>query len=181
VSRGSEEPDRKSCLTEHGTVDATGALCTKGGLVTPQSQEISVELSCLDMSVPLPVIQLAALEGRCVSRIGQFILDVRVVQTDKLRQKFPPAFSDEMGQLGMVIRKKQKRCRGRKFLTLEQHGCSRCQKQQSRHRPPATRIAELMTTQAFGGIRDLIVVLQKQDRRRPRQVQTWSSPTLPLP
>jgi hypothetical protein len=119
VPRGPKEPDRKGCLAEHRTVDATGALCTKGGRVAPQPQEIHVELLCFDVCVSLPIVQLAALEGRRLCRIGQLVLDFRVVQAHKLRQKFSATISHETGQLGMVIGKKQKRCRGRKFLTLE--------------------------------------------------------------
>src|SRR5271163_5074271 len=80
-----------------------------------------------------------------------------------------------------MIGKKEERARRGEFLPLEQHRNARHQQEISGHRPKPARARQRVTARSGGGIGDLIVVLQKDNKTLCRKIERGRAARLLLP
>src|SRR4029077_14163045 len=84
-----------------------------------------------------------------------------------------PAFPYSLGEIGIVVGEEQERRGTRRFLAHEYERNLRTQQLQRNRGLERRRFGKCREALAKGAVADLIVVLQKQDERRRRQIGAW--------
>jgi hypothetical protein len=172
-------------ITQHEHVVREGRAVNAGPgahhrIAVTKGQQVVVQRQGGRVHLALARIELAPLECRAISGIGQLIArpggDAR-----ELGEKLRAAATHGRRQRGGVIGEVEERPGRRELLPLEQQRCPRAQQQQRRHGAQAPGRGQRVQSRPGRGIRDLIVVLQIRHEARGLDAEGRCAATLPLP
>src|SRR5690554_6913150 len=117
------------------------------------------------MSAPLIRIEPRSFERSRVPRVVQALCHLRVTYAGELPHEVHPPAADGLGEFGYVIGEVEEGPGRSVFLTLEEHGRGRRQKEYGGHRPVSCRTRPLPKPRTRRRVRDLVVVLEIGDQR----------------
>lgn len=121
------------------------------------------------MALTLAKIEFAAVERRRVARIGKLLLHGGLGQTGKLREELFTALFHRVRDFRLVVGEIEEGVRGRKLLSLKQHGRGRSMQQERRHGFMNAGCGNRMRTATEAAVGDLVVILDEVDKGRGGQ------------
>ena len=132
------------------------------------------------VALPLGQVELRSQKGLQGGRVNEPGLHFWLGQAWELTERRGAPFSGEPGESRKVgkVKKRRRRC---ELLFLEEHRRARPQQQQGGERFIEARAGEGVTAQPKARVGNLVVILEKGDKRRRREVQGWGAAPLLLP
>ncbi|MCY1420294.1 hypothetical protein D9M71_359090 [compost metagenome] len=148
-------------------------------------QQLAIQVQPWVVLVRLLEIRTRGGEGLWLIGVGNPCAFLRVGEGLETGELGAAAIAHGLRQLAMVAGEKQERFARGPFITHEQQGNHGREQQQGGRGAQGLRRAQLAQALTQGAVADLVMVLQKQNERRRRQVRagfsSWHAPGVGLP